>query len=66
MFTHGNMKGPLKPESGDAVDSEVHDYMNSLLKAQGVGQWSSFVLFRNAATDIHADVHNLAGTMDKR
>ena len=40
-------------------------YMNSFVKAQGHGQWSSFVLFKNAATSVHADSHNLAGTMIK-
>ncbi|CAE7325492.1 RE2, partial [Symbiodinium microadriaticum] len=62
MYTHGNMKG-LSRQSGEMP--WVVKYMNSFMKAQGYGQWSSFVLFKNAATNVHADSHNLAGTTIK-
>ncbi|OLP96499.1 Copia protein [Symbiodinium microadriaticum] len=62
MYTHGNMKG-LSRQSSEMP--WVVKYMNSFVKAQGHGQWSSFVLFKNAATSVHADSHNLAGTMIK-
>ncbi|CAE7848261.1 GIP, partial [Symbiodinium necroappetens] len=62
MYTHGNMKG-LSKQSGEMP--WVVKYMNSFMKAQGYGQWSSFVLFKNAATSVHADSHNLAGTTIK-
>ncbi|CAE7749525.1 GIP [Symbiodinium necroappetens] len=62
MYTHGSMKG-LSRQSAEMP--WVVKYMNSFMKAQGHGQWSSFVLFKNAATSVHADSHNLAGTTIK-
>ncbi|CAE7510542.1 RE1 [Symbiodinium sp. CCMP2592] len=62
MYTYGPMSG---------ISRASHElpwtvkYVNSFMKAQGFGQWSSFVLFKNAATSVHADAHNLPNTTVK-
>ncbi|CAE7221929.1 GIP [Symbiodinium sp. CCMP2592] len=62
MYTYGPMSGISK--ASQSLPWTVK-YMNSFMKVQGFGQWSSFVLFKNAATSVHADVHNLPNTTVK-
>ncbi|CAE7260851.1 unnamed protein product, partial [Symbiodinium sp. CCMP2456] len=62
MYTHGNMKGISR---GSRELPWTVKFMNSFLKAQGYGQWTSFVLFKNAATNVHSDVHNMPDTTIK-
>eukprot|EP00439_Symbiodinium_sp_Y106_P072985 s706_g13.t1 len=62
MFTHGPFVGLTRTckESSWTIK-----YINSFIRSQGVGEWTSFVLFRNAATGRHSDSHNLAGSTIK-
>ncbi|CAE7470136.1 RE2 [Symbiodinium sp. CCMP2592] len=59
MYTHGPFVGVTK--SGKELPWTIK-YINSFVRAQGVGEWTSFAIFRNTATECHTDTHNMAGT----
>ncbi|CAE7939825.1 FTSH1, partial [Symbiodinium necroappetens] len=59
LYSYGNMVGVSNQSSQMPWTVK---YVNSFMKSLGMSQWSSFVLFKNAATQVHADVHNMPGT----
>ena len=40
------------------MDHRTTRYVNLFMRSKSKGDWTSFVLFKNAATQIHSDVHN--------
>ena len=60
MYTYGSFIGISR---GSRALPWTTKYINSFMRTRHRGAWSSFVLFRNAATQVHADVHNLANTL---
>ena len=59
LYSYGNMVGVSNQSSQMPWTVK---YVNSFMKSLGMSQWSSFVLFKNAATQVHADVHNMPDT----
>ena len=59
IYSYGNMVGVSNQSSQMPWTVK---YVNSFMKSLGVTQWSSFVLFKNSATQVHADVHNMPNT----
>ncbi|CAE7709388.1 FTSH1, partial [Symbiodinium sp. KB8] len=59
IYSYGNMVGVSNQSSQMPWTVK---YVNSFMKSIGVTQWSSFVLFKNTATQVHADVHNMPNT----
>ncbi|CAE7257022.1 GIP [Symbiodinium sp. CCMP2592] len=62
MYTHGPFVGVTK--TARELPWTIK-YVNSFVRAQGVGEWTSFAIFRNTATECHTDTHNMAGTQIK-
>ena len=59
MYTYGKFYGLAR---GSRQLPWTNRYINAFARTKFDGPWSSFVLFRNTATQVHADVHNLPGT----
>ncbi|CAE7213744.1 GIP [Symbiodinium sp. CCMP2592] len=59
MYTHGSMKGLSRRSRALPWTTK---YINMFLKTKYDGRWTSFVIFRNAATEVHTDSHNLRDT----
>ncbi|CAE7751606.1 RE1 [Symbiodinium sp. CCMP2592] len=59
MYTYGKFFGIAK---GTRNLPWTTRYINVFAREKFSGPWTSFVLFRDTATQVHADVHNLPGT----
>ena len=59
MYTYGKFFGLAK---GSKNLPWTTRYINSFARDKFSGGWTSFVIFRDTATQVHADVHNLPGT----
>ncbi|CAE7585010.1 GIP [Symbiodinium sp. CCMP2592] len=59
MYTYGKFFGIAR---GSKALPWTTRYINSFAKEKFDGAWTSFVLFRDTETQVHADVHNLPGT----
>ena len=62
LYTYGPFVGMTKSAKGMPWTIK---FFNSFVRSLGGGQWTSFVLFRNTATEKHTDNHNLSGTTIK-
>ena len=62
LYTYGPFVGLTRSAKGLPWTIK---FFNSFVRSLGGGQWTSFVLFRNTATERHTDNHNLSGTMIK-
>ena len=60
MYTYGKFFGIAK---GSKILPWTNRFINSFARDKFKGPWTSFVLFRDTATQVHADVHNLEGTL---
>ncbi|CAE7216452.1 RE2 [Symbiodinium sp. CCMP2456] len=58
MYTYGPFKGISR---GSRTLSWTTKFVNAFLRSKHEGAWTSFVIFRNSATEVHADSHNLVG-----
>ncbi|CAE7204839.1 RE1 [Symbiodinium microadriaticum] len=59
MYTYGKFFGMARTAK---LLPWTAKYINVFARSKFSGPWSSSVLFRNTATQVHADVHNLAGS----
>ena len=62
LYTHGPFVGLTK--TSYELPWTIK-YLNSFVRNQGAGEWTSFVLFRNTETGKHTDKHNLIGSTIK-
>ncbi|CAE7261754.1 RE1 [Symbiodinium natans] len=60
MYTYGKFTGISRDSRRLPWTTR---YVNSFMRSKTKGEWTSFVLFKNAATQIHSDVHNLPNSL---